>query len=141
MMMITNHQQGLAVIGSIALILLPPLHAANSPATATPSPDSFSDAGNAVTRVFNVREHGARGDGSTADTRAIQDSIDACSQAGGGRVLLPAGVYRSSTLRLRSGVDLHLAAGARLVGLADEAAYSGFTETDWLSAHLSGAGV
>jgi polygalacturonase len=44
---------------------------------------------------FNVRDHGAAGDGIRLDTRAIQDTIDGCAGAGGGTVLVPAGAYLS----------------------------------------------
>uniref|UniRef100_UPI0032DF7C1B glycosyl hydrolase family 28-related protein n=1 Tax=Azotobacter salinestris TaxID=69964 RepID=UPI0032DF7C1B len=45
---------------------------------------------------FNVKEYGAKGDGNTDDTDAIQAAIDAASKAGGGTVYLPAGEYRVS---------------------------------------------
>jgi len=76
--------------------------------------------------VFDVREYGAKGDGDSVDTKAIQDTIDACHAAGGGRVLLPAGTYKSGTLRLRDHVTIHLERGARLVGTAELTGYSGF---------------
>ena len=41
-------------------------------------------------------------------TRALQNAIDDLSADGGGRLCLPAGVYRSGALRLQSGVELHL---------------------------------
>lgn len=47
---------------------------------------------------------------------AIQRAIDAASAAGGGRVVLPSGEYRSGSLSLRSGVDLHLERGAVIWG-------------------------
>jgi len=75
---------------------------------------------------FDVHKWGARGDGQTNDTQSIQHAIDACNKAGGGRVLLPAGRYLSGTLRLRSGVELHLEKDALLVGLKELAAYAGF---------------
>ncbi|MHB8900571.1 MAG: glycoside hydrolase family 28 protein, partial [Thermoguttaceae bacterium] len=81
--------------------------------------------------LFDVRSFGALGDGKTIDTRAIQSAIDACGKAGGGRVLLPQGSYLSATVRLRSGVDFHLAQGARLVGIADPEAYGGFDADTW----------
>lgn len=64
--------------------------------------------------VFNVRDQGARGDRATNDQRAIQSAIDACKHAGGGTVIFPRGDFLSGTLRLASGVTLHLKAGATL---------------------------
>src|SRR5438552_3826566 len=65
---------------------------------------------------FDVREYGAKGDGVTLDTAAINKAIEACAQAGGGQVLFPAGRFLSGTVRLRSQVNLYLDAGARLIG-------------------------
>jgi len=53
------------------------------------------------------------------NTRRIQQSIDACAEQGGGRVVLCAGVYRCGTIFLRSGVTLHLEKGAVLLGSTD----------------------
>ncbi|MBN2475756.1 MAG: right-handed parallel beta-helix repeat-containing protein [Pirellulales bacterium] len=89
-------------------------------------PARGAPAENSPQRTFDVRAHGARGDGQTLDTAAIQQAIVACGEAGGGRVLLPAGEYLSGTLRLQSGVELHLAEGARLVGTTELDAYGGF---------------
>ena len=47
---------------------------------------------------------------------AIQKTIDEAANAGGGRVVVPAGVYEAGSLRLRSGVELHLERGAVLRG-------------------------
>lgn len=66
--------------------------------------------------VFNIRTYGARGDGRTSDTAAIQKAVDAAHAAGGGTVWLPAGVFLSGTITLRSNVALHLAPGATLLG-------------------------
>ncbi len=65
---------------------------------------------------FNVTRFGAVGDGGKLDTEAIQSAIDACTQAGGGNVILPAGTYLSGTLMLRDNVNLHLQEGATLLG-------------------------
>jgi polygalacturonase len=65
--------------------------------------------------VFDVRRFGARGDGTTPATRAIQAAIEACHAAGGGVVLVPAGRYLCGALFLRSHVHLHIGAGATLV--------------------------
>ncbi|MBC9933259.1 glycoside hydrolase family 28 protein [Chitinophaga qingshengii] len=66
--------------------------------------------------LFNIRHYGARGDGSTNDTQAVQRTIDACHQQRGGIVLVPAGDYLCGTLELKSNVTLHLAVSGRLLG-------------------------
>ncbi len=56
-------------------------------------------------------------------TEAIQAAIDDCFLAGGGEVVIPAGIYRTGGLRLRSNVTLHLLSGAILEGSADPEDY------------------
>jgi polygalacturonase len=65
---------------------------------------------------LNVLDFGARGDGKTLNTKAIQSALDACAGAGGGRVLIPPGRYLTGTLLMRSGVELHLQHSATLLG-------------------------
>jgi len=69
----------------------------------------------AASAIINVRDYGARGDGRSRDTAAIQKAIDAASRQGGGTVLLPAGSYLCGTLHLRSGVAIEIARGAILL--------------------------
>lgn len=66
--------------------------------------------------MTNIAEHGAAPGLETIQTAAIQAAIDACAEAGGGTVLVPAGSYRTGTLHLRSHVTLHLENGALLIG-------------------------
>ena len=70
----------------------------------------------AVAKDYNIRDYGALSDTTVLSTNAIQQAIDACSEAGGGRVVVPAGMYKTGTLVLRSHVDLHLETGATLYG-------------------------
>ena len=68
-----------------------------------------------LARVFDVRAHGAKGDGVTLDTTAINAAIDAATAAGGGTVWFPAGDYLSYSIHLKSHVALYLDAGSTLV--------------------------
>lgn len=70
--------------------------------------------------LFAVRAFGAVGDGRTDDTRPLQRAIDAAAHCRGGIVHVPAGTWRSGTLRLRSDVTLELAAGAVLLASPDK---------------------
>jgi polygalacturonase len=65
--------------------------------------------------VYDVRAFGAKGDGRTIDTPAINAAIEAASAAGGGTVYLSAGTYPSYSVHLRSHVTLQLGPGATLL--------------------------
>ena len=65
-------------------------------------------------KVFDVRQFGAKGDGKTLDTAAIQKALDECGNAGGGIVRFPAGTYLSKPIFLHSQMTLQLDAGAIL---------------------------
>lgn len=62
--------------------------------------------------VFNVRDFGAKGDGVTIDTPAINEAIQAASKDGGGVVYLPSGRYACYSIRLASHVQIQLEKGA-----------------------------
>jgi Glycosyl hydrolases family 28 len=66
--------------------------------------------------VFDPISYGAKGDGIVNDGAAIQKTIDACAQAGGGMVYLSPGNFLTGTIVLKSNVTLHLSAGATLWG-------------------------
>ncbi|MBS1606012.1 MAG: cellulase family glycosylhydrolase [Bacteroidetes bacterium] len=65
--------------------------------------------------VFDIKRYGAKGDGRTLDTKAIDKAIAACVKAGGGTVVVPAGVFVTGTIRLFSNIDLYLSPGAVLL--------------------------
>jgi Right handed beta helix region len=101
--------------------------------------------------IYDVRDHGARGDGTTIDTAAINRAVAACAGAGGGQVRFPPGRYLSGTVRLQSKVRLHLDAGATLVGTPTLADYEHFSppagvfeatfKPSWHRALVLGVGV
>lgn len=62
------------------------------------------------TGVYNIMDYGATGDGKTDDASAIQKAINACSEAGGGTVLVPSGhTFLCGPFKLASYVELQLA--------------------------------
>lgn len=67
------------------------------------------------TAAFNIRDHGAVGDGITIDSPAINAAIKAAADSGGGIVVFPAGTYLSFSIHLCSHVTLHLDEGAVLL--------------------------
>lgn len=69
--------------------------------------------------VYPILEYGAQSGADFDATASIQSAIDACHAAGGGRVLVTPGLFRILRLTLRAHVELHLMAGARLVGISD----------------------
>jgi len=90
------------------------------------APAAESTAGTAKSanpHAFNVLDYGARGDGQTLGTEAINKAVEACATAGGGQVMIPAGRYFSGTIHLRSHVTLFLSAGAVLLGTTNLTAY------------------
>src|SRR6266511_3357090 len=70
-------------------------------------------------QVFNVKDFGATGDGTTNDTPAINDAVVAANAAGGGIVEFPTGTYLAGgSIHLLSNVTLRLDAGSTLLGAA-----------------------
>ena len=77
-----------------------------------------------MAKDFAVTEFGAKGDGRTDDAVAIQRAIDACTAAGGGSVVFPAGMtFLSGPLHLKSNVDMHLEPNSVLLANPDESIY------------------
>jgi polygalacturonase len=72
---------------------------------------------------FNVKAYGAKGDGITKDTIAIQSAIDAAHNAGGGKVEVPPGVYLTGSIFLKSNVEFHIQNGATIKGSPNKLDY------------------
>jgi polygalacturonase len=66
-------------------------------------------------RVFDITTFGARAGGIALNTDAIAKAIAACADAGGGRVLVPAGKFLTGAVHLKSSVELHVGEGATLL--------------------------
>lgn len=118
---------GPALVASLGTgLLATPSAAAQTPALPASTAALSSGATDAKllgARVYNVREFGAKGDGATLDTAAVQAAIDACHRDQGGTVLVPAGDFIVGTLELRSNLTLHLATKGRLLGSPNPSDY------------------
>lgn len=78
-----------------------------------------------MAKSYDVLEYGARADGVTKDTRAVQRAIDACAAAGGGKVVIPGGkTVLTGTIFLKDHVTLYLENGAVLKGSPDLSDYA-----------------
>jgi polygalacturonase len=66
------------------------------------------DAAGAQSVRYVVTDHGAVGDGTTVNTRALQTVIDRCAADGGGVLVVPSGVFLSGALYFKPGVNLEL---------------------------------
>jgi polygalacturonase len=82
-------------------------------------------------RDFSILKYGAVAGGAVDCRDAIHKAIEACSKAGGGRVIVPAGVFLTGAVRLRSNVNLHVAKGATLKFSTDPKAYLPLVHTRW----------
>ena len=109
-----------------------------------------------VAGVFDVRAFGARGDGRSVDTPAINAAIEAANAAGGGTVRFPAGTYLSASVHLESHVGLYLEHGAVLEAAdpsvakyddpepnvwGDEHHYQDFGRSHWHNSLIWGEGL
>src|ERR1700730_2210955 len=77
----------------------------------------------AAGKVCDARTYGAKADGVTKDTKAIQAAIDDCASAGGGTVKLSGGTFLSAPIVLKSNITLDVAKGATLLGSPEHEDY------------------
>jgi polygalacturonase len=72
---------------------------------------------------FLITDFGAKGDSVTDCTQAFAKAIKACTEAGGGRVVVPAGKFSTGAIHLKSNVNLHVSKGATLLFSRDPKKY------------------
>jgi polygalacturonase len=77
---------------------------------------------------YLITNFGAIPDGKTVNTTAIQAAIDTCFSHGGGKVIVPKGVFLTGTIVLKSGVNLHFTEGSFLLGSSRREDYK---KNDW----------
>jgi polygalacturonase len=80
--------------------------------------------------TVRITTFGALPDGNTLNTVAINKAIEACTKKGGGVVLVPAGLWLTGPIVLRSNVNLHIATGATLLFTSDKSQYP-LVEANW----------
>lgn len=87
-------------------------------------------------RDFVVTRFGAVGDGKRDCTEAFREAIAACHKAGGGRIVVPAGVFVTGAIHLRSNVNLHVTAGATIAFSTDVKKYLPVVFSRWEGVEL-----
>jgi polygalacturonase len=104
---------------------------------------------------YSVRTFGAKGDGKTLDTEAINKAIEAASAKGGGTVYFPAGTYLSFSIHLRSNITIDLDNGSTLLAADPNVhkgsydlpepnefdAYQDFGHSHWKNSLMWGIGI
>lgn len=95
-------------------------------------PPTFPD------RDFVITAYGAVGNGTVDCTDAIRKAIEACTQAGGGRVVVPAGKFLSGPIHLKSNVNLHVSKEATILFSTKPSDYLPLVHTRWEGVELMG---
>ena len=108
-----------------------------------------------LSTAFNIRDYGAKGDGKALDSPAINKAIEAAAAKGGGTVFIPAGTYRSFSIRLKSNITLYFDQGSTLVAASPNdgdgkydlpepnqwAKYQDFGHTHWHNSLIWGENI
>lgn len=94
---------------SIAFLLIYPLLTGVTPPVLTKKNNALTIRSTRIEKKrYNIATHGAVGNGTVLNTKAIQRVIDECAQAGGGTIVIPKGVFLSGAIFLKPGVDMEL---------------------------------
>ncbi|SFU27545.1 Polygalacturonase [Pustulibacterium marinum] len=86
--------------------------------------------------IFNLTDFGAVGDGVTKDTKAFQHAIEACHNAGGGKIIVSKGTYLTGPIHLKSNVHLHLEEGVEVLFSKDLDDYLPLVHTSYEGVEL-----
>lgn len=81
--------------------------------------------------VFNITSYGAVGDGLTDCTEAFKLAIEDCAKNGGGKVLVPQGVFLTGAIHLKSNVNLHITEKAIVKFSDDKSKYLPLVFSRW----------
>jgi Glycosyl hydrolases family 28 len=79
--------------------------------------DSFAISG------YNIIRYGAKADGKTNNTTAIQQAVNECHRNGGGKIIIPPGIFITGTIHLYSNMEIELESGSELLGCSDDKDY------------------
>ena len=80
---------------------------------------------------FNILDYGAKTDTTFNNQKSIQEAIDKCNSTGGGRVIIPEGIWKTSYIELKSNVNLYLEKGSTLSFIDSIPLYAVPTFTRW----------
>jgi polygalacturonase len=81
-------------------------------------------------KTVSIKLYGAVPDGHTLNTKPINDAINILSKAGGGTIVVPAGLWLTGPIVLKNNINLHLAQGATLLFTNDKSQYP-LIEANW----------
>jgi polygalacturonase len=85
-------------------------------------------------KIFSIKDYGAKGDNQMDNTAAFQNAINAANSAGGGKVIVPGGVYLCGPLQFTSNLNLQIDSGAIVKFLSIDKYPGGTTTgTDFIS--------
>jgi len=89
-------------------------------------------------KTFNIKDYGAVGDNATDNTKAINDAINAAAKAGGGKVIVPSGIYLSGPIQFTNNLRLQIDSAAILMMLPIDKYPGGIVEG---TAFISGSNL
>ncbi|TJZ61811.1 glycoside hydrolase family 28 protein [Sphingobacterium olei] len=82
-------------------------------------------------KAYLITDYGAKGDGVFMNTAIINDLITRCSENGGGKVVVPKGVFLSGAIHLKSNVNLHFEDGSKIIFSRNPQDYLPMVRSRW----------